>query len=85
MIKKRSTDLVQDYIDCKSARSEYITVPYNRFRITWYDSWWLQKLALHINKVGELCKAGGLLAYHNHDFEFKIWVTNGYWDFIKWN
>jgi hypothetical protein len=32
------------------------------------------------NKVGELCKAGGLkLAYHNHDFEFtKFGSTNGY-------
>jgi hypothetical protein len=31
----------------------------------------ITKLALHINKVGELCKVGGLkLAYHNHDFEF---------------
>jgi hypothetical protein len=33
-----------------------------------------------INKVGELCKTGGLkLAYHNHDFEFtKFGSTNGY-------
>jgi hypothetical protein len=38
------------------------------------------KTSVYINKVGELCKAGGLkLAYHNHDFEFtKFGSTNGY-------
>lgn len=81
MIKNGSTDLVQNYIEtANQLGSEYITVPYivSELRGTTADDY--KKLALHINKVGELCKAGGLkLAYHNHDFEFtKFGSTNGY-------
>jgi sugar phosphate isomerase/epimerase len=81
MIKNGSTDLVRDYIEtANQLGSEYITVPYivSELRGTTADDY--KKLALHINKVGELCKAGGLkLAYHNHDFEFtKFGSTNGY-------
>lgn len=81
MIKNGSTDLVRDYIEtANQLGSEYITVPYivSELRGTTADDY--KKLALHVNKVGELCKAGGLkLAYHNHDFEFtKFGSTNGY-------
>jgi hypothetical protein len=63
MIKEGSTDLVQDYITANQLGSEYITVIVQLRGITWLM---ITKLALHINKVGELCKAGGLkLAYHN--------------------
>ena len=81
MIKNGSTDLVQSYIETANhLGSEYITVPYivSELRGTTGDDY--KKLAFQINKVGELCKAGGLkLAYHNHDFEFtKFGSTNGY-------
>ena len=81
MIKDGSTDLVQSYIEtANNLGSEYVTIPYivSELRGTTSDDY--KKLALQINKVGELCKAGGLkLAYHNHDFEFtKFGSTNGY-------
>ncbi|RTY84589.1 sugar phosphate isomerase/epimerase [Flavobacterium sp. ZB4P23] len=81
MIKDGSTDLVQSYVETANyLGSEYVTVPYivSELRGTTGDAY--KKLALQINKVGELCKAGGLkLAYHNHDFEFtKFGSTNGY-------
>ena len=81
MIKDGSTDLVKSYIEAANhLGSEYITIPYivAELRGTSGDDY--KKLALQINKVGELCKAGGLkLAYHNHDFEFtKFGSTNGY-------
>lgn len=81
MIKDGSTDLVKPYIEAANhLGSEYITIPYivAELRGTSGDDY--KKLALQINKVGELCKAGGLkLAYHNHDFEFtKFGSTNGY-------
>ncbi|MFT5713901.1 MAG: sugar phosphate isomerase/epimerase [Flavobacterium sp.] len=81
MIKDGSTNLVQNYIEtANQLGSEYITVPYivSELRGTTGDDY--KKLALQINEVGELCKAGGLkLAYHNHDFEFtKFGSTNGY-------
>jgi sugar phosphate isomerase/epimerase len=81
MIKDGSTDLVQNYIETANLLgSEYVTVPYivSELRGTTGDAY--KKLAVQINKVGELCKAGGLkLAYHNHDFEFtKFGSTNGY-------
>lgn len=81
MIKDGSTDLVQSYIETANhLGSEYVTIPYivSELRGTTGDDY--KKLALQINKVGELCKAGGLkLAYHNHDFEFtKFGSTNGY-------
>lgn len=81
MIKDGSTDLVKSYVEtANQLGSEYVTVPYivSELRGTTGDAY--KKLALQINKVGELCKAGGLkLAYHNHDFEFtKFGSTNGY-------
>lgn len=81
MIKDGSTDLVQNYIEtANQLGSEYVTIPYivSELRGTTGDDY--KKLALQINKVGELCKTGGLkLAYHNHDFEFtKFGATNGY-------
>lgn len=81
MIKDSSTDLVQNYIETANhLGSEYVTIPYiiSELRGTTGDDY--KKLATQINKVGELCKAGGLkLAYHNHDFEFtKFGSTNGY-------
>ena len=81
MIKDGSTDLVQNYIETANhLGSEYVTIPYivSELRGTTGDDY--KKLATQINKVGELCKAGGLkLAYHNHDFEFtKFGSTNGY-------
>lgn len=81
MIKDGSTDLVKSYIEAANhLGSEYITIPYivAELRGTSGDDY--KKLALQINKVGELCKAGGLkLAYHNHDFEFtKFGSANGY-------
>ena len=81
MIKDGSTNLVKPYIEAANhLGSEYITIPYivAELRGTSGDDY--KKLALQINKVGELCKAGGLkLAYHNHDFEFtKFGSTNGY-------
>lgn len=49
---------------------QYIVIPWmaeeRRKTIDQY-----KKLALQINKAGEICKAANLqLAYHNHDFEF---------------
>jgi sugar phosphate isomerase/epimerase len=49
---------------------QYIVIPWmaeeRRKTIDQY-----KKLALRINKAGEICKAANLkLAYHNHDFEF---------------
>ncbi|MNX20050.1 Inosose dehydratase [compost metagenome] len=81
MIKDGSTDLVKSYIETANhLGSEYMAVPYivSELRGTSGDDY--KKLALQINKVGELCKAAGLkLAYHNHDFEFtKFGSTNGY-------
>jgi sugar phosphate isomerase/epimerase len=81
MIKDGSTGLVQNYIEtANQLGSEYVTIPYiiSELRGTTGDDY--KKLATQINKVGELCKAGGLkLAYHNHDFEFtKFGSTNGY-------
>lgn len=81
MIRDGSTDQVQSYIETANILgSEYITVPYvsAELRGTTADDY--KKLALHINTIGELCKAGGIkLAYHNHDFEFtKFGETNGY-------
>lgn len=81
MIKDGSTDLVKSYVEtANNLGSEYVTVPYivSELRGTSGDDY--KKLALQINKVGEICKAGGLkLAYHNHDFEFtKFGSTNGY-------
>jgi sugar phosphate isomerase/epimerase len=81
MIKDGTTDLVKSYIETANhLGSEYVTVPYiiSELRGTSGDDY--KKLASQINKVGELCKAGGLkLAYHNHDFEFtKFGATNGY-------
>ena len=81
MIKDGTTDLVKSYIDTANhLGSEYVTVPYinSELRGTSGDAY--KKLAEQINKVGELCQAGGLkLAYHNHDFEFtKFGSTNGY-------
>ena len=81
MIKDGSTDLVKYYVEtANQLGSEYVTVPYivSELRGTTGDAY--KKLALQINKVGELCKEGGLkLAYHNHDFEFtKFGSTNGY-------
>ncbi|MGO4906351.1 sugar phosphate isomerase/epimerase family protein [Flavobacterium sp. W20_MBD1_R3] len=81
MIKDGSTDLVQSYVEtANQLGSEYVTIPYivAELRGTTGDAY--KKLAVQINKVGELCKAGGLkLAYHNHDFEFtKFGSTNGY-------
>ena len=81
MIKDGSTDLVKSYIETANhLGSEYVTVPYivSELRGKSVDDY--KKLAYQINKVGELCKAGGLkLAYHNHDFEFeKFGSTNGY-------
>ena len=81
MIKDGSTDLVKSYIETANhLGSEYVTVPYivSELRGKSVDDY--KKLAYQINKVGELCKAGGIkLAYHNHDFEFeKFGSTNGY-------
>ncbi|MCF6141257.1 sugar phosphate isomerase/epimerase [Flavobacterium sp. K77] len=81
MIKDGSTDLVSDYITtANTLGSTYITVPYivADLRGTTADAY--KKLAEHVNKIGGICKSGGLkLAYHNHDFEFtKFGTTNGY-------
>lgn len=86
MIKDGSTDLVKYYVEtANQLGSEYVTVPYivSELRGTTGDAY--KKLALQINKVGELCKEGGLkLAYHNHDFEFtKFGSTNGYEILLK--
>lgn len=81
MIKDGSTDLVKSYIETANhLGSEYVTVPYIVSELRGKSADDYKKLALQINKVGELCKAGGLkLAYHNHDFEFeKFGSTNGY-------
>ncbi|SHL10874.1 sugar phosphate isomerase/epimerase family protein [Flavobacterium xanthum] len=81
MIKDGSTDLVQNYIETANLLgSDYVTVPYIVSELRGTTGYSYKKLALQINKVGELCKAGGLkLAYHNHDFEFtKFGSTNGY-------
>lgn len=81
MIKDGSTDLVKPYIETANyLGSEYVTVPYIVSELRGKSADDYKKLALQINKVGELCKAGGLkLAYHNHDFEFeKFGSTNGY-------
>ena len=81
MIKDGSTDLVKPYIEAANhLGSEYITIPYIVAELRGKSGDDYKKLALQINKVGELCKAGGLkLAYHNHDFEFtKFGSTNGY-------
>ncbi|OAB29509.1 Sugar phosphate isomerase/epimerase [Flavobacterium fryxellicola] len=81
IIKEGSTDVVKTYIETANVLgSEYVTVPYivSELRGTTADAY--KKLAMQINKVGQLCKDGGLkLAYHNHDFEFtKFGATNGY-------
>jgi sugar phosphate isomerase/epimerase len=81
MIKDGTTDLLKSYIETANhLGSEYVTIPYlvAELRGTSGDDY--KKLALQINKVGELCKAEGLkLAYHNHAFEFtKFESTNGY-------
>ncbi|MGZ9675866.1 sugar phosphate isomerase/epimerase family protein [Flavobacterium sp. GNP001] len=81
MIKDGSTDLVSDYITtANTLGSTYITVPYivADLRGTTADAY--KKLAEHVNKIGSICKSGGLkLAYHNHDFEFtQFGATNGY-------
>lgn len=81
IIKDGSTDLVKSYIETANhLGSEYVTVPYIVSELRGKSADDYKKLALQINKVGELCKAGGLkLAYHNHDFEFiKFGSTNGY-------
>lgn len=81
IIKDGNTDLIKSYIEtAKHLESEYVTIPYivSELRGTSGDDY--KKLALQINKMGELCKAQGLkLAYHNHAFEFtKFGSTNGY-------
>ncbi len=57
----------------------YITVPYldEKIRKTADD---YKKIAVKLNKAGELCKKAGLkLAYHNHAFEFQpMGNTSGY-------
>ncbi len=81
IIKNGSTDGIQSYVDAANELgSEYITIPYivNELRGTTGDDY--KKLAALINKIGVICKNGGVkLAYHNHEFEFtKFGNTNGY-------
>lgn len=66
-----ATELEAAIKAAKVLKSEYITVPWldESLRRSADD---YKKIALLLNKAGEICKKAGLkLAYHNHDFEFK--------------
>ncbi|MFC4211394.1 TIM barrel protein [Pedobacter lithocola] len=64
--------------------SKYVTIPWliPTLRKSADD---YKKLALKINKAGQMCKDAGIrLAYHNHDFEFeKQGDTTGYEILLK--
>lgn len=66
-----ATELEAAIKAAKVLKSEYITVPWLEESLRGsVDDY--KKIALLLNKAGEMCKKAGLkLAYHNHDFEFK--------------
>lgn len=70
---KGNSDALKTYLEAATVCGQtYLVVPHldERLRKTPDD---FKAIAENMNKAGEMCKAAGLrLAYHNHDFEFKV-------------
>lgn len=70
-VRDGRAETLKTYIEAANiCGQQYIVVPHldEQLRKTLDDC---KAVADRLNQAGELCKAVGLIAYHNHDFEFK--------------